>query len=83
MMSDQVLTEDVVVTQPFVGLLYMQVCAYGEVSPERVQERANELNPAGTRNGWFIITEDNEDHGPKGPVQCAQDPARVHWMLNC
>jgi hypothetical protein len=84
-MSDpkEALTEDVVVTRPFVGLLYMQVCAYGEVPPERVQERANELNPAGTSNGWFVITEDSTDHPGQGPVPCEQDRARLHWMLNC
>lgn len=79
------LTEDVVVTKPFIGLLYMQVCAYGEVPPQRVEDRANALNPSGTSTGWHIIVVDEpEEDGPsKAPVRCADDPARVHYLLNC
>jgi hypothetical protein len=77
--------EDVVVTKPFIGLLYMQVCAYGEVPPDRVEERANALNPSGISNGWHIILADDpdDDGPPKTPVPCADYPARLHYLLSC
>jgi hypothetical protein len=78
-------TDDVVVTNPMLGLLYMQVCAYGEVPPDQVEARANALNPSGTSNGWHVIVADDpEDEGPsKAPVACSDDDARLHYLLVC
>lgn len=85
MNDERVLTDDVVVTQPFIGLLYMQVCAYGETPPERVEEAANALNPAGTSGGWHIVLEDPPDWDGKSiaPVSCADNPERLHYILSC
>jgi hypothetical protein len=85
----RLLTDDVVVTKALMGpewgiwaLVYMQVCAHGECPPELIEQRANELNPPGSSAPWRLSTE-----GPDGqdlsPVQCAQDPARLHHMLSC
>jgi hypothetical protein len=84
-------TSDVVVTKPFMtpvsewglwSLVYMQVCAYGETPPERIEEVANAENPPGTSSAWHLTTE-----GPDGqdfaPVPCAENPARLHHMLSC
>lgn len=64
------------------AMCYMQVCAYGEVSEEQVEERANTLNPPGTTGRWKITAE-----GPEGsdllPIQCQDNPARIHYMLSC
>jgi hypothetical protein len=87
-MGDPV-TIDVVVTKPFMGvewglyaLCYMQVCAYGETPPERIEEVANIENPPGSSAPWRLTSE-----GPDGqdlsPVPCADDPARLHHMLSC
>jgi hypothetical protein len=81
--------KDVIVTKPFMSadwgiwaLCYMQVCAHGEVPPERVEEVANLENPPGSSAPWSITSK-----GPEGtdlsPVQCLDDPARLHYMLSC
>lgn len=83
--------DDVVVTRPFMdaadwgiyALVYMQVCAHGECSPELIEQRANELNPSGV-GSWRLTTEHPHPEGePLLPVQCLEDPARLHHMLSC
>jgi len=65
----------------------MQVCAYSEIPPERVEERANTLNPSGTSNGWHIVWANDEsdpfNNSNKKPTPCADDPARLHYLLSC
>jgi hypothetical protein len=81
---------DVEITKPFMkpsewgiyALVYMQVCAHGEVPPERIEEVANAENPSGVTTSWSLT-----DKGPDGedlsPVQCNDDPVRLHYMLSC
>jgi hypothetical protein len=92
------ITDDVVVTRGFMNpdegwglyaLCYMQVCAHGETPPERIEERANALNPPGTSHPWRLVHghEPYDGDGPNpanlAPVQCHDDPVRLHWMLSC
>jgi len=57
-------------------LVHCQVCARADVTPERIVELTNHLNPAGTENGWSI------DEGTAAVV-CADDANRMHWILIC
>jgi hypothetical protein len=90
------ITEDVVVTKFFMNpaewglyaLCVMQVCAYGETPPERIEQRANELNPPGSSAPWQIIWGNGDEgdvlNGPnKAPIPCQDDPARLHYLLSC
>jgi hypothetical protein len=85
-------SEDVIVTKSIMdplewglyALSFMQVCAHGEVPPELIEQRANELIPTGSRLVWRLTTEHPFEGGPPLlPVQCADDPARLHHMLSC
>jgi len=85
--DEPVPTADVVVTRAVMGqewgiyaLCYMQVCACGETPPEVIEERANALNPSGVGR-WSIEWGTDEPH--KLPVPCADDPARIHYLLKC
>lgn len=74
---------DVVVTRPFIGLLYMQVCAHKDVPPPVAEDAANRENPSGTSGGWHIITEQNAETDEQKPVACVNDPDRLHYLLVC
>lgn len=90
MNDPRIATDDVIVTKALMppadwgiyALCFMQVCAHGEVPPERIEEVANLENPSGTSSPWTLTSE-----GPDGidlaPVQCGDDPARLHHMLRC
>jgi hypothetical protein len=67
-----------------VGIFDMQVCVPAEWTDEQVERFANSMNPAGTEHGWTIRRADNPaQNGAPERVVCAQDPARVHIMLEC
>jgi|LSQX01.1.fsa_nt_gb hypothetical protein len=71
--------ERVIVTNPFIGLLYMQVCAAKDVTDEEVLDACNLLNPSGTSLGWCEVKRDGEG----GPVQCADYDDRIHLLVSC
>ena len=65
------------------GFLDMQVCVRKDRSDEEVEDFANEANPCGTSNGWKIRKEgDPALAGAPERVQCADNPDRVHIMLD-
>jgi hypothetical protein len=67
------IADDVIVTKAMIGLTGMQVCAFGRVPPEIVEDRVNALNPTGISSRWRILWERENCK----PVQCADDPARL------
>lgn len=74
---------DVVVTNPFVNLCHMQVCARRDIPHETVEVVANRENPSGTSNGWRLVLEGG-DHPPESwPARCSDDAERVHYLLVC
>ena len=86
--------KDVIVTKPFMSpdwgiwaFCYMQVCAHGEVPPERIEEVANLENPPGSSAPWSIINEfdpgDDLEPIDLSPVPCEENPVRLHYMLSC
>lgn len=81
-MASSVSEKRVVVTQPFVGLLYMQVCAVDEASDEEILNICNNDNPAGTNLGWcHVIREDGEEN--QRPGKCSDDTTRTHFLISC
>lgn len=73
----------VIVTAPFVGICFMQVCAVRDASDHEILDVCNLENPAGTTNGWAYVIRDDEECPQRNPVQCGDDPARVHYLVAC
>jgi hypothetical protein len=81
-MSDE--QQRVVVTRMFSGICHMQVCAHKDATDEEILAVCNRENPAGTSNGWAsVVKEDSEFWQGVAPVQCADDPNRMHYMVAC
>lgn len=78
----------IIVTNPFCGICFMQVCAEKDATDEEILKTCNSENPAGTSHGWAKVwredekTEDGEVR-KLGPVCCSDDPDRLHLMVNC
>jgi len=75
--------ERVVVSIPFAGICYMQVCAEADATDEEILEVANRENPAGTENGWMEVARENDEDTRKRPVPCADYPGRKHFIVIC
>ena len=82
----------VIVTSPFCGILYMQVCAIADATDEEILEVCNTKNPSGTTMGWANVIRENREVGtmdnPKkkvnlAPVQCKDYPDRKHFIAVC
>jgi len=73
----------VIVTQPMIGICYMQVCTESDVTDKEILKVANSLNPAGTRNGWRKVARDNEEDEKLRPVKCEQYSNRKHFIIIC
>lgn len=73
----------VMVTQPMIGIFYMQVCAVADATDEEILEVANKDNPAGTRNGWSTVTREDHENEKIRPIICADDKNRKHFILIC
>ena len=71
--------ENVIVTKPVVGLCYMQVCADEQATDEEILSVCNRNNPSGTSNGWTSVIRE----GDGCPVECADDPSRLHILVAC
>ena len=78
--------EKIIVTNPFVGIAHMQVCAANDATDEEILAVCNATNPAGTTNGWSHVCRNDEPDefwGPTCPVQCSDDKGRTHFLIAC
>lgn len=79
--------ERVVVTKALVNIFTMQVCAVTDATDQEILDVCNRENPAGTTNGWGnVIRETDGSFGRetnKAPVQCGDDPGRLHLLVTC
>lgn len=65
------------------GALDMQVCIPAEWTDRQITDFANENNPCGTMNGWFIRRLGDEAlSGAPERNPCAERPDFVHVMLD-
>jgi len=71
--------ERIIVTRIAVGVYNMQACVVKDATDEEILEACNRLNPPGTSNGWTRI----DREGNMAPVQCENNPDRLHVMLVC
>lgn len=71
--------DDVIVTNPFVGITGMQVCAKNGLTDEFILSEANRLNPSGTSLGWCEIVKE----GDAKPVPCGEIKGRTHYIITC
>ena len=81
--------ERVVVTRCLFNIATMQTCAVMDATDDEILAVCNRDNPSGTSLGWarVIRASDGEDSmfaGPNTvPVPCADDPARLHFLVVC
>jgi hypothetical protein len=75
------------ITQPMIGICFMQVCAVKDAADPEILQVCNSLNVSGTSGGWQrvireidLINEIDEKYLPK---QCEQDPERIHYLIVC
>ena len=71
----------VIVTNIFVGICHMQVCAVPDATDEEILAVCNRENPSGTTSGWTQVKRAEDE--PSRPVACQQDPARTHFLVAC
>ena len=70
----------VIVTRPVIGFAHMQVCAVADATDEEILSVCNSENPSGTSHGWTGVI---REEGVQGPIQCATDPKRTHFLVSC
>jgi hypothetical protein len=73
----------VIVTNPFMGLTGMQVCAVKDATDEEILTVCNRDNYAGTTNGWTTVYRDDSKFGKTAPVQCEGHEDRLHFIVSC
>lgn len=75
----------VIVTNIFLGICHMSVCAVADATDEEILFVCNLENPAGTRNGWSEVIRDGMENHPKEnyPVCCSDVEGRVHFLIVC
>ena len=64
------------ITRPWAGLCHMQVCVAADATDEEILEICNAVNPSGTSRGWETV-----DRGDVVP--CANEPGRIHLIVEC
>ena len=79
------MTDRVIVTRPMLGPYGMQVCAASDATDEEILAVCNRDNPSGTTNGWGrVYRKDERDGGGfDGPIACADDSSRLHFLVSC
>ena len=73
------------VSRPIIGAYGMQVCAVKDATDDEILEVCNRDNPSGTTNGWGRVyrSDCRESGGFDGPVQCGNNPDRLHFLVSC
>ena len=83
----------VIVTSCMVGLCHMQVCACKDATDAEILSVCNAENPSGTANGWVSVVrtleqapaypESPEIAAQQLPGPCADNPERLHFLVEC
>ena len=77
----------VIVTNPMIGLVGMQVCAARDATDEEILKVCNTENPSGTSGGWSKVfrkvEEGYENMENSLPVQCEDYKNRIHFIIIC
>jgi hypothetical protein len=74
--------ERVEVTNGFLGICHMQVCAVADATDDEILEVCDSRNPSGTSNGWCHVIRESE-HPNMQPVACKEHPERKHFLVAC
>jgi hypothetical protein len=69
----------VIVTNPFVGICHIQVCAVKDATDKEILETCNRENMSGISHGWCSVIRT----GKGKPLKCASDPSRLHILVGC
>lgn len=64
------------------GLVYLSACVPKGMSREVIEGSVNTSHPTGIGSRWHISDKPFKT-GESNPCQCADDPARQHFLLSC
>ena len=81
--QQKAMLDRVIVTRHIIDACHMQVCAVKNATDKEMLEVANAENPAGTTGGWSTVLRDNKNTLKTAPVECNNDPERIHFILQC
>ncbi len=71
----------VIVTRCVVGICHMQVCAVASATNKEILKVCNMENPSGV-SPWGKVIRKKTKSDP-GPVKCADDSKRKHFLVSC
>ena len=77
------MSERIVITKMFNGICGMQVCVVKDATDEEILAICNRENPSGTTLGWCEVARETHEDEKARPVQCANDPERLHLLVIC
>jgi hypothetical protein len=82
--TNTILSSRIIISNSFMGLTAMQVCAEADVTDEEILEHCNTHNPAGTTNGWcHVCRNETGAFSANNPVKCDANPERLHFRVEC
>lgn len=70
------------ITNFFVGICSMQVCAVEDALDEEILSICNLENPSGTTGGWQEVIHDRKNK-KASPKKCKEHPGRIHYLISC
>lgn len=75
------------ITKYIFGITMMQVCAVKDATDEEILEVCNVQNPSGTEQGWIKVAREVDEKRMifknHLPVQCTDNPDRLHFLVIC
>jgi len=80
---DKVLEHDDRVFVYTMGLCHCSVCAPAGMEREVLESLINEEHPTEISSQWTVSKEETFSGGQKNPSPCDQDPARLHYLMEC
>ena len=73
----------VIVTNGFVNICTMQVCAVADAEDDEILAVCNSENRSGTTHGWSRVIRDDTENPQRNPVVCDAHPERRHFLVVC
>ena len=81
-MNQVVVTKCTMAVPGIFGIATMQICAQKDATDEEILNVCNAENPSGTKDGWSSVVRKDVEHYP-GPVRCADNKDRLHFIVTC
>jgi hypothetical protein len=66
-----------------IGICYCSICIPKDMPIEDAVLQVNVLEPTGISSDWELSSDATFHGGEPNPVQCHDDPDRLHYLLDC